>query len=428
MANTDNAYTKEYAVSLDKQDELAPYRNEFYIKEGSIYFDGNSLGLLSKRAEQTLLRLLDSWKHFGIDGWTQGEHPWFYLSESLGKSLAPLVGGSPEEVIVTGSTTVNLHQLVSTFYQPDSKKTKILADELNFPSDIYALKSQLSLKGYDPSEHLVEVSSSDGHTLTEEDMINEMKDDIALIVLPSVLYRSGQILDMKRLTAEAHKRNILIGFDLCHSVGSIPHHLSDWDVDFAFWCNYKHLNGGPGGVGGLYVNKKHFGKHPGLAGWFSSRKDKQFDMEHTLTPAEDAGAFQVGTPHVLSLAPLIGSLSIFEEVGMEKIRAKSLKLTQYLMELIEHELTDYGLTIQNPKEDHRRGGHIYLEHPEAARICKALKEEKIIPDYRTPNGIRLAPVALYNTFEEVWECVQILKKIMKEERYKKFKNEREVVA
>ncbi|ARK30025.1 kynureninase [Halalkalibacter krulwichiae] len=428
MANIDNAYNKEYAVRLDQEDELAPYRNEFYVKEGSIYFDGNSLGLLSKRAEQTLLSLLDSWKHFGIDGWTQGEHPWFYLSEQLGNSLAPLVGGSPEEVIVTGSTTVNLHQLVSTFYQPDSKKTKILADELNFPSDIYALKSQLTLKGYDPSEHLVEVRSSDGHTLAEEDIINEMKEDIALIVLPSVLYRSGQILDMKRLTAEAHKRNILIGFDLCHSVGSIPHHLSDWDVDFAFWCNYKHLNGGPGGVGGLFVNKKHFGKHPGLAGWFSSRKDKQFDMDHTLTPAEDAGAFQVGTPHVLSLAPLIGSLSIFEEVGMEKIRVKSLKLTQYLMDLIEHELTDYGFAIQNPKEDHRRGGHVYLEHPEAARICKALKEEKIIPDYRTPNGIRLAPVALYNTFEEVWECVQMLKTIMKEERYKKFKNEREVVA
>ncbi|KHF41631.1 kynureninase [Halalkalibacter okhensis] len=428
MGNSDNAYTREYAVNLDKLDELAPYRQEFYVKEGSIYFDGNSLGLLSKRAEQTLLRLLDSWKHFGIDGWTQGENPWFYLSESLGKSLAPLVGGSPEEVIATGSTTVNLHQLVSTFYNPEGKKTKILADELNFPSDIYALKSQLTLKGYDPSEHLIEVKSFDGHTLNEEDIINEMKEDIALIVLPSVLYRSGQILDMKRLTAEAHKRNILIGFDLCHSVGSIPHHLSDWDVDFAFWCNYKHLNGGPGGVGGLFVNKKHFGQHPGLAGWFSSRKDKQFDMDHTLTPAEDASAFQVGTPHVLSLAPLIGSLSIFEEVGMEKIRAKSLKLTQYLMDLIEHELADYELTIQNPKEDHCRGGHIYLEHPEAARICKALKEEKIIPDYRTPNGIRLAPVALYNTFEEVWDCVQILKTIMKEERYLKFKNEREVVA
>ncbi|MFC0561339.1 kynureninase [Halalkalibacter alkalisediminis] len=423
-----NAYKREYALGLDKQDGLASFRQEFYVKEGSIYLDGNSLGLLSKRAEQTLFSLLDSWKNYGIDGWTQGEHPWFYLSENLGKTLAPLVGGSPEEVIVTGSTTVNLHQLVSTFYKPEGKRTKILADELNFPSDIYALKSQLALKGYDPSEHLIEVSSSDGHTLNEDDIIQEMKEDIALIVLPSVLYRSGQILDMKRLTAEAHKRNIFIGFDLCHSVGSIPHQLSEWDVDFAFWCNYKHLNGGPGGVGGLFVNQKHFGRHPGLAGWFSSRKDKQFDMDHTLTPAEDAGAFQMGTPHVLSLAPLIGSLSIFKEAGMENIRAKSLKLTQYLMDLIEHELSEYGLTIQNPKEDHRRGGHIYLEHPEAARICKALKEEKIIPDFRTPNGIRLAPVALYNTFEEVWESVQILKRIMKEERYKQFKNEREVVA
>ncbi|MFC0471505.1 kynureninase [Halalkalibacter kiskunsagensis] len=428
MPDNENAYEVEYAKQLDKQDQLASYRKEFYVKEDRIYLDGNSLGLLSKRAETTVLQLLDSWKNYGIEGWTEGDNPWFYLSETIGEKIAPLVGGNPDEVIVTGSTTVNLHQLVATFYEPDSKRTKILADELNFPSDIYALQSQIKLKGFEPSEHLVQVRSKDGHTLHEEDIINEMKDDVALIVLPSVLYRSGQILNMKRLTAEAHKRNILIGFDLCHSIGSIPHELSKWGVDFAFWCNYKHLNGGPGGVGGLYVNKKHFGKHPGLSGWFSSKKDKQFDMEHVLTPAEHAGAFQMGTPHVLSIAPLIGSLAIFEEAGIENIRKKSLKMTQYLMDLIDYELSDFGFVIRNPKEEDKRGGHIYIEHPEAARICKALKAKNIIPDFRKPNGVRLAPVALYNTYEEVWSSVQILKTIMEEELYKKFKNERGVVA
>jgi kynureninase len=255
-----------------------------------------------------------------------------------------------------------------------------------------------------------------------------MTDDIALIVLPTVLYRSGQILDMKRLTEEAHKRGILIGFDGCHSVGAIPHSFSEWGVDFAYWCNYKHLNGGPGCVGGLYVNRKHFGTHPGLAGWFGSRKDKQFDMEHTLTPAESAGAFQIGTPHVLSLAPLIGSLEIFAEAGIENIREKSLLINQYLMDLIEHELTDMDFIIGNPRDDVRRGGHISLEHKEAARICKSLKENGIVPDFRAPNIIRLAPVALYTSYEEVWKVVQTLKTIMTEKQYEKFANEREVVA
>ncbi|WP_342515207.1 kynureninase [Sporosarcina sp. FSL K6-1522] len=420
--------TKDYAKKLDQQNDLKTYRDEFYIQPDSIYFDGNSLGLLSKRAESTLMQLFDSWKQYGIDGWTNGEHPWFYLSEKLGAANAPLVGAQPEEVVVTGSTTVNLHQLVSTFYQPEGTKTKILADELNFPSDIYALKSQLQLHGYDPAEHLVQVESQDGRTLQEEDIIEAMTDDIALIVLPSVLYRSGQLLDMQRLTAAAHQRGIVIGFDLCHSVGSIPHALSDWDVDFAFWCTYKHLNGGPGSVGGLYVNRKHFGTAPGLAGWFSSNKDKQFDMEHILTPAADSGAYQMGTPHVLSLAPLLGSLSIFNEVGIEAVRAQSLKLTNYFMMLIDAELGDYSFVVANPRDAATRGGHIYLEHAEAARICKALKANHVIPDFRTPNGIRLAPVALYNTFEEVWEVVQILKTIMEEEQYKKFENKRDVVA
>ncbi|MEH7505189.1 kynureninase [Neobacillus drentensis] len=420
--------TLEFAQLQDKEDSLNRFREEFYIKPNSIYMDGNSLGLLSKRAEKTLLESLNDWKEHGIDGWTNGKHPWFFLSEKLGDMMAPLVGALANEVIVTGSTTVNLHQLVATFYKPEGKRTKILADELTFPSDIYALQSQLRIHGFDPETHLIRVKSRDGRFLEEEDIIEAMTDEIALIILPTVLYRSGQILDMKRLTAEANKRGILIGFDGCHSIGAIPHSFTEWGVDFAYWCNYKHLNGGPGSVGGLYVNSKHFGTAPGLAGWFGSKKEKQFDMEHSLTPAESAGAYQIGTPHVLSLAPLLGALEIFAEAGIENIRAKSLNINQYLMDLINQELHDFGFTIGNPSDDIRRGGHVSLEHKEAARICKALKENGVIPDFRAPNIIRLAPVALYTSYKEVWEVVQILKKIMIEKQYEKFENEREVVA
>src|SRR5699024_5895984 len=263
---------KNYAKRLDREDKLKHFRSEFYIPNNTIYFDGNSLGLMSKRAESTLQTILQSWKEFAIDGWTEGNHPWFYLSEKLGEMSAALLGAQANEVISTGSTTTNLHQLVASFYQPTGKRTKILADELNFPSDIYALKSQLQLRDFNPQTHLIQVSSEDGHTLNTEMIIEAMTDDVALIVLPSVLYRSGQVLDMKTLTAEAHKRNIFIGFDLCHSIGAIPHELSKWGVDFAFWCTYKHLNGGPGSVGGIFVHEKHFGREPGLAGWFSSDK------------------------------------------------------------------------------------------------------------------------------------------------------------
>ncbi|TFJ91919.1 kynureninase [Lentibacillus salicampi] len=419
---------KAYAAYLDQQDKLADFRHEFYIPHDTIYFDGNSLGLLSKRAEQAVHDIVESWKTDAIDGWTNDDQPWYYLSEKLGAMTAPLIGAKPDEVIVTGSTTSNLHQLTASFYKPAGKKAKILADTLNFPSDIYALKSQLKLNGFDPAEYLLQVESEDGNTLETQNIINAMTDDVVFIVLPSVLYRSGQVLDMKTLTREAHKRGIPIGFDLCHSIGAMPHQLSEWGVDFAFWCTYKHLNAGPGSVAGLYVNRKHFGQEPGLAGWFSSAKEKQFDMAHVLTPAPDAGTYQIGTPHLLSAAPLLGSLEMFYEAGIDNIRQKSLELTQYLIELLERELTDYSFTIANPRDTATRGGHVNIEHPDAARICKALKADGVIPDYRRPNGIRLAPVALYNTFTDVWDTIQILKTIMIEERYKFFENERGIIA
>ena len=420
--------SKEYAMHLDLIDPLASFRDEFYVDPDTIYLDGNSLGLLSKRAEASLLSSLEDWKQYGIDGWTKGETPWFTLAEKLGALTAPLIGAQADEVIVTGSTTINLHQLAATFYQPSEQRTKILADELTFPSDIYALQSQLRLRGFDPEQHLVQVKSRDGRILEEDDIIASMTDEVALIILPTVLYRSGQILDIPRLTKEAHDRGILIGFDGCHSVGAIPHYFDEWDVDFAFWCNYKHLNAGPGSVAGLYVNKRHIGILPGLTGWFGSNKEKQFDMEYTFSPAQGAGAYQIGTPHILSMAPLKGSLELFAEAGIERIREKSLISTQYFSDLIESELVGLGFEIGHLLEDKQRGGHICLEHLEAARICKCLKEEKIIPDYREPNIIRLAPVALYNTYLEVWETVQALKRIVKDKQYEKFENKREVIA
>ncbi|WP_188207762.1 kynureninase [Alkalibacillus aidingensis] len=420
--------TVDFAKELDQKDPLKDFKQEFYIKDNQIYMDGNSLGLMSKRAEASMYKVIDSWKHDAIDGWTNGEHPWYYLSETLGAKVAPLVGGQSEEVVVTGSTTTNLHQLVSTFYQPEGKRTKIVADELNFPSDIYALKSQIKLHGYDPEEHLIRVKSRDGRTIDEDDVIAAMTDEVALVILPTVLYRSGQLLDIEKLTRAAHDRGILIGFDGCHSVGVIPHKFHDVGVDFAYWCHYKYVNSGPGGVAGLFVHQKHFGKTPGLTGWFGSNKEKQFDMEHTFTPAYEAGAYQIGTPHVLSVAPLIGSLELFEEADINQIRKKSLHATNYLMYLVDEYLLDYGFSIGNPTEDNRRGGHVCLEHLEAASICKALKAHNITPDFRAPNVIRLAPVAFYVSYHDIYQTVQVLRDIMKNDIHKKYKNERDVIA
>ncbi|WP_059105733.1 kynureninase [Shouchella shacheensis] len=423
-----DAATRVYAEKLDENDPLNAYASLFYKEKQTVYVDGNSLGLLSTLAEEATLAILESWKRYGIDGWTEGEHPWFTLSESLASQMAPLLGAHRDEVMVTGSTTSNLHQLLATFYKPDSTRTKIVADELNFPTDLYALDAQVRLHQLDPQDHLQLIKSRDGHTLAEEDILAAMTDDVAVVILSSVLYRSGQVLDMARLTKAAHERGILIGFDLCHSIGSLPHSLSKDDVDFAFWCSYKHLNGGPGSVGGLFVNRRFHSERPGLAGWFGSDKEKQFDLATSFTKAAGAGAYQMGTPHVLSLAPLIGSLELFSEVGIENIRRKSLQLTDYMLTLLSEFPETRQFKVMNPRSHRERGAHVYLEHPEAARICKALKAQHVIPDFRAPSGIRMAPVALYNSFVDVWACVRTLAWIMREETYKNFDNERGVIA
>jgi kynureninase len=420
--------TERCAEVWDAQDELARFRACFYCDPAKIYLDGNSLGLLSRQAEASVLRVLEEWKTLAVDGWTQAETPWFEMAEILAAQTAPLLGAEPGEVIVANSTTVNLHQLLATLFQPCEGRSRLLIDELAFPSDRYAIQSHLRLRGLDPETHLKSVPSRDGFTLEEEALIEAMTPEVALVVLPSVLYHSGQLLDMARLTEQAHQRKILIGFDCSHSIGTIPHQLSVWGVDFAFWCGYKYLNNGPGGTGGLYLNRRHFGAAPGLAGWFSSRKERQFDMSPALQAAPDAGALQIGTPNLLSMAPLQGALEMIAEAGIERIRRKSLQLTDYLMARIDAELERYGFSLANPREPDRRGGHVSLVHPEATRICKALKAAGVVPDYRPPCIVRLAPVALYTSFRDCYEAVRRLQRIMADRSYEAYRTGRERVA
>lgn len=422
------ALGEDFALRMDREDALAAFRERFYLMKDRIYMDGNSLGLMSRDAEKSLDRVIDEWKTLGIDGWTKAEVPWFYFSKELARLMAPLVGAEEDELTIHSSTTVNIHTTIATFYKPNSGKNKILMDSLTFPSDRYAIESQLKLKGLDPKEYLIVIDSENERTYEEKDIVDRMTDDVALVFLPSVLYRSGQLLDMEYLTREAHKRGILIGFDCCHSAGAVPHELSRWGVDFAVWCNYKYLNVGPGGVATIYINKKHFDLDPGLAGWHGYVQEKQFDLLNEFESAGNAGGWQIGTAHMLSMAPLEGSLKMYREAGIHSLREKSLNLTGYMMYLIDEELSRFGFTVGNPREEKRRGGHVALEHEDAARINAALKDMGVIPDFRRPNVIRLAPVPLYISYHDVWKVVQIIKKIMEEKIYEKYENKRGLIA
>jgi len=422
--------SKDFARKLDFEDPLARFRDRFYNPEGGIYMDGNSLGLLSRDSEGSVFRVLKEWKTLGIRGWLEAKRPWFHFAEELGVMCAKLVGAEPEEVVATGTTTVNIHSLVNTFYQPNGKRKRILADELDFPSDIYALRSVIKLKGLDPRENLILVPSEDDRFLDEKKIVELMNDEVALVFLPSVLYRSGQLLSVEYLTKEAHSRGILVGFDCCHSVGVVQHCFDKWDVDFALWCSYKYLNGGPGGTAFLYINKKHFGREPALAGWFGYIKAKQFDMSLSFKHSKSAGGWQISSPAILSSAPIEGSLKIILEAGIEAIRKKSLKMTSYLMYLVDEALSEhpYNFTIGTPREAQRRGGHVAIEHEEGMRISEALRARGVIPDYRPPNIIRIAPIPLYNTYFEIWRVVQHLKEIIDKKEYEKFSKERKMIS
>jgi len=421
---------RDEARRLDRSDPLKRFRRRFFIRPGTIYLDGNSLGLLSRDSEAAIKNVLRSWKTLGIRGWLEADPPWFYLAERLGARCAALVGAGPNEVVMSGTTTVNIYALVNTFYRPDGRRTKIVADRLDFPTDIYALKSILKLRGLDPAEHLVLAGSRDGLTLDEREIARLFDETTALVFLPSVLYRSGQLLDMGSLTARAHEKGIPIGFDCSHSVGAVPHEFDRWGIDFALWCSYKYLNGGPGATAFLYVNQKHFGKEPALAGWFGSDKDRQFDMSLDFTPAPDAGRWQISSPSILNAAPLIGSLDIIEEAGLGAIRDKSLRMTRFLMDMVDGLLTEgpYGFSVGNPRPDDRRGGHVALVHPEAVRVAEALRGRGVVPDFRPPDIIRVAPVALYNTYAELWTLVRHLRGIIESREYERFAAERKAIS
>jgi len=420
----------EQARGLDARDPLRALRDEFYLPQTGLYFDGNSLGLLSRPAERRLAQAIEDWKRLAIDGFTQAQSRWFHLAEELAALLAPLVGARADEVIAANSTSVNLHQVLATFYRPHGTRTRIVVDEYAFPTDVYAIQSQMKLHGLDWRTHLVTVNNQ--RRLIEEDGIvarmDDLRDEIAMLVLPGVVYTTGQVLDIARLSEEAHRRGVLLCVDACHSIGAVPQRFEEWDVDFAVWCNYKYLNGGPGAVAGLYVNRRHLGAAPGLAGWFSSEKARQFDMAHGPTFAQTAGAYQIGTPPVLSMCALLGSLELINRAGLPAIREKSLAQTRYLIGLWKRELAGLGFELATPEADSRRGGHVALAHPEGARINKALKKAGIVPDFRPPDIIRLAPIALYTRYEDIAQVVLALKGILERQSYMEFSNEREEVA
>jgi kynureninase len=427
LMRTDEAY----ALELDRSDPLARFRDRFYIPPGTIYMDGNSLGLLSRDAERTLRRVLEEWRTLGIRGWLEAERPWFTFAEEMGAKAAPLVGAKPGELVFTGTTTVNIHALVSTFYRPEGKRTRILADGLNFPTDLYALQGQVRSRGLDPDREIVRIPSQDGRTLDEARIIEAMTDEIALVFLPTVLYRSGQLLDVERIAAEARRRGIPVGFDASHSAGVVPHRFSAWGVDFAVFCSYKYLNGGPGCSAFLYLNERHFGLRPGLPGWFGYVKKRQFDFVPEFDPARSAGGWQISSPGVLGSSPIEGALAVILEAGIEAIREKSVRITTYLLDLVDALLAGepYRFSVGTPREPARRGGHVALEHPdEALRICEALKARGVVPDFRPPNIIRIAPVPLTTSFHEVWLVVRHIKEIIDGREYERFGKSRKAVS
>ena len=426
--------SREHARQLDHDDPLRGFRAHFHpLPAGQIYLDGNSLGLLPLAAEASVQRALDAWKTLAIGGWLDAAPPWFTLAERLAARVAPLVGARPGEVVVANSTTVNLHQLLGTLHPPAGRdaRTKILAFADEFPSDLHAIASHLRGRGLDPAQHLTLVPSGADGLLDEDAVLRAFADDpgVRLAVLPAVVYTTGQLLDLPTLTAGAHRAGVVIGFDLSHSIGVVPHTLNGDGADFAFWCHYKYLNAGPGAPGGLYLHARHAGRPPGLAGWWGAHKERMFDMSREHDPADGAAALQIGTPTILGLAALDGALDATEAAGITAIRRKSLALTAYLMAQLAARLpfAEGAFRFANPPSDHRRGGHVALAHPEGARLCRALKDAGVITDFRPPDIVRLAPVPLYNTFEECHETVDRLGRILAERTYLNYPTERALV-
>ena len=413
---------EEFAHQLDAEDPLRRFRKRFHLPLGAngkpvIYLAGNSLGLMPKAARQIVEQELDDWAKLAVDAHLDGATPWYSYHETLRQPTARLVGAQPNEVICMNSLTVNLHLMMATFYRPTKSRNKILMEEPAFPSDTYAIKSQIVHHGFDPKEALILARPRAGEfTVRLHDIEAALKkhgEQIAVVVVGGVNFFTGQLFDIEEITSAARKRGCVVGFDLAHAIGNVPLALHDWNVDFAVWCSYKYLNAGPGAIAGAFMHERHATNRelPRLAGWFGNDPATRFrlHLEPEFIPVPSADGWQISNPPILSMAPLRTSLAIFDEAGgMKALRAKSIKLTGYLQFLLEQAPSKL-FTVITPDEPEARGCQLSIlvhEHPK--ELFGKLAAAGVKCDFREPNVIRVAPTPLYNTFHEVWRFAKIL--------------------
>lgn len=413
-----------FAQARDAADPLRAFRNEFHFpqQEGRdvLYFTGNSLGLQPKAAADALKQELDDWARFGVEGHFHAKHPWYSYHEELTPSLARLVGALPEEVVAMNQLTSNLHFLMVSFYRPSGKRKRILTEQRPFPSDTYAFASQIAFHGGDPATDLVEVQPRAGeHTLRTEDIlakINELGEELALVCFGGVNFYTGQAFDMAAITQAAHAVGATAGFDLAHAAGNLHLKLHDWNVDFACWCSYKYLNSGPGSVAGAFVHQRHLGKQlPLFAGWWGHDKNERFKMERTFKPMPTVEAWQVSNAPVFSMAVHRVALEQFDRAGIANLRAKSEQLTAYLTFIIAEVAQHTGthLEVITPNDPMQRGCQLsILAHGHGKALFNRITERGVVTDWREPNVIRMAPVPLYNSFEDVYRFGQILTDVL----------------
>ena len=398
------------------------FRERFLLplgKDGKplIYFAGNSLGLMPKAARKIVEQELDNWAELAVDAHHRAGTPWYSYHETFREPTARLIGAQPNEVICMNSLTVNLHLMLVTFYGPTKSRNKILGEEPAFPSDTYAIKSQIIHRRLDPKDALILARPRKGEftVRTEEivDLIERHRDRLAVVMIGAVNFFTGQLFDIEKITTVAQKHGIVVGFDLAHAIGNLPLALHAWNVDFAVWCSYKYLNAGPGAVAGAFVHERHATntKLPRLAGWFGNDPNTRFrlHLEPEFIPVPSADGWQISNPPIFSMAPLRASLSIFDEAGgMEPLRAKSIKLTGYLQFLLEQAGSN-RFSIITPREANERGCQLsILAHEHPKELFRKLQAAGIKCDFREPNVIRVAPTPLYNTFHEVWRFARIL--------------------
>jgi kynureninase len=411
-----------FALEQDNYDPQAHFRERFHFPETEsgesfIYFSGNSLGLQPDTAEQYITEELDAWKKLGVEGHLNAKRPWLPYHELLTQYTAEIAGAFEKEVVVMNSLTVNLHLLMTSFYRPKGKQKKILIENNAFPSDRYAVQSQLKIHGNHPKEGLIILNPDQGDTISTEwilDCFHDHGHEIALVLIGGVNYYTGQAFDMKAITKKAHEYGCLVGFDLAHGAGNLHLKLHDWDVDFAAWCGYKYLNGGPGAPSGVFIHERHLGKSdiPRFEGWWGHDKSTRFQMPDKFVPTATAEAWQLSNPPIFSMASLLASLEIFHEAGIESLREKSEKLTSYLELLLKSELKDH-ITIITPVSVRNRGCQlsIRLNNP-IYNIIDILHEKGAVCDWRDPDVLRVAPVPLYNSFDDCYQFVHILKEIL----------------